>query len=58
MVLDHVAEQRPDWPLAELGDVLHAAGSDARFGTGALPDAVALARRAAELEARLLPEAA
>jgi hypothetical protein len=57
MVLDHVAEQRPDWPLAELGEVLHQLDRT-RFGTGAVPDAVALARRAAELEARLLPEAA
>jgi hypothetical protein len=29
-----------------------------RFGTGAPAEAVALARRAAELEPRLLPEAA
>jgi hypothetical protein len=57
MVLDHVAEQRPDWPLDELGDLLHQLDRT-RFGTGTLPDAVALARRAAELEARLIPEAA
>jgi hypothetical protein len=57
MVLDHVAEQRPDWPLDELGAVLHQLDRT-RFATGARPDAVALARRAAELEARLLPEAA
>jgi hypothetical protein len=41
-VLAHIAEQRPDWPLAELGDVLRQLDRT-RFGTGALPDAVALA---------------
>lgn len=56
-VLAHVAEQRPDWPVAELADLLRQLDR-ARFGTGPLPDAVALARRAAELEPRLLPEAA
>jgi hypothetical protein len=56
-VLAHVAQQRPDWPLTELGDVLRQLDRT-RFGTGAAPDAVALARRAAELEARLLPAAA
>jgi hypothetical protein len=56
-VLAHVAEQRPDWPVTELGDVLRQLDRT-RFGTGASPDALALARRAAELEARLLPEAA
>jgi hypothetical protein len=56
-VLDHVARQRPDWPVADLGLVLR--GLDqARFGTGALPDALQLARRAAELEPRLTREAA
>ena len=56
-VLAHVAQHRPDWPVAELGQVLREL-DQARFGVGALPDAMALARRAAELEPRLLPEAA
>jgi hypothetical protein len=56
-VVAHIAEQRPDWPVEELADVLRQLDRT-RFGTGALPDAVALARRAAELEPRLLPEAA
>jgi hypothetical protein len=56
-VLDHVARQRPDWPVAELGLVLR--GLDqARFGIGTLPDALQLARRAADLEPRLSREAA
>jgi hypothetical protein len=52
-----VAQERPDWPLAELGDVLREL-DQARFGTGALPDAMALAQRAADLEPRLMREAA
>jgi hypothetical protein len=52
-VLAHVAEQRPDWPSAELGDVLRAL-DEARFGNGALPDAMGLARWATELEPRLV----
>jgi len=56
-VIAHVAEQRPQWPVPELADVLRQLDRT-RFGTGALPDAVALARRALELEPRLLPEAA
>jgi hypothetical protein len=56
-VVAEVAQQRPQWPIQELTDVLRQLDRT-RFGTGALPDAVALARRAAELEPRLLPEAA
>ena len=56
-VIVHLAAQRPEWPVAELGDVPRRL-DEARFGTGTLPDAVALARHAAELEARLIPEAA
>ncbi len=56
-VLAHVAEQRPDWPSAELGDVLRAL-DEARFGNGTLPDAMGLARWAAELEPRLVRVAA
>ena len=56
-VVAQVAEQRPKWPVKELADVLRQLDRT-RFGTGTLPDAVALARRAAELEPRLLPEAA
>ena len=56
-VLAHVAEQRPDWPLTELADVLRSL-DEARFGTGALPDALGLARWAMELELRLVAAAA
>ena len=56
-VLATVARQRPDWPLTELGDVLRRL-DEARFGSGALPDAMGLARWAAELEPRLSQEAA
>ncbi len=56
-VLARVAEQRPDWPSDELADVLR--GLDvARFGLGSLPDAMGLARWAAELEPRLVQAAA
>jgi hypothetical protein len=56
-VIAHLAEHRPDWPVRELADVLRQLDRT-RFGTGAVPDAVALARRAADLEPRLLAEAA
>lgn len=56
-VIAHIAEHRPDWPVEELADLLRQLDR-ARFGTGALPDAVPLAHRAAEVEPRLLPEAA
>jgi hypothetical protein len=56
-VLARIAAQRPDWPLAELGEVLRAL-DQARFGDGALPDAMGLARWALELEPRLVSEAA
>jgi hypothetical protein len=56
-VVAQIAEQRPEWPVQELAEVLRQLDRT-RFGTGALPDAVALARRALELEPRLLPEAA
>ena len=56
-VVAHIAEQRPDWPVEDLADVLRQL-ERTRFGTGPLPDAVALARRALELEPRLLSEAA
>ena len=56
-VLAYVADQRPDWPAAELGKVLRAL-DEARFGNGTLPDAMGLARWAADLEPRLVREAA
>jgi hypothetical protein len=56
-VLLHVAAQRPDWPVAELAEVLRSLDR-ARFGAGAPPDVLVLARRAGELEPRLVPEAA
>ncbi len=56
-VLAHVAEQRPDWPLDELGDTIRALDR-ARFGTGPAPHVLDLARQATELESRLTPVAA
>jgi hypothetical protein len=56
-VLARIAEERPDWPLDELRGVLRAL-DQARFGNGTGPDALSLARRAMELEPRLVPEAA
>ncbi len=56
-LLEHVAAMRPDWPLAELGDVLRSL-DEARFGDLSFPDAVGLARWADELEPRLTAEAA
>ena len=56
-VFAQVAEHRPDWPVAELTAVLREL-DQARFGTGTLPDAMALAQRAAELEPRLVAGAA
>jgi hypothetical protein len=56
-LLAHLRATRPDWPLRELGDLLHALDR-ARFGTAAADDPVALSRRAAELEPRLRAEAA
>jgi hypothetical protein len=49
--------RRADWPLAELRDLLRAL-DEARFGPAAIPDAVALVRRAHEMAPRLAPEAA
>jgi hypothetical protein len=55
--LAYLSDHRPDWPVAELTEVLRQLDR-ARFGTAPLPDAVTLARRATELEPRLVPEAA
>lgn len=56
-VLARIAEARPEWPQAELGDLLRAL-DEARFGRADFPDAIGLARWAAELEPRLLRETA
>jgi hypothetical protein len=48
---------RPEWPLDELGDLLHSL-DEARFGSASFPDAIGLSRWALELEPRLLREAA
>ena len=48
---------RPDWPLAELGDLLRSL-DEARFGHTPFPDATGLARWADELAPRLVREAA
>lgn len=56
-VLAMLSAERPSWPLDELAEVLRAL-DQARFGAGTVPDAVELARRAADLEPRLVAEAA
>jgi hypothetical protein len=56
-VLARIAEELPQWPLDELSSLLRAL-DQARFGDGTGSDALSLARRAAELESRLVPEAA
>lgn len=56
-VLAHLAAERPEWPLGELGDLLRALDA-ARFGDGPPPDPMDLARRAAALEPRLVAVAA
>jgi hypothetical protein len=56
-LLAHLRATRPDWPLAELGDLLRSLDL-ARFGVGPVNDPVGLARWAAELEPRLRAEAA
>ncbi len=56
-VLSHVTESRADWPLAEMGDLLRSL-DEARFGGTTFPDAIGLARWAAEIEPKLGREAA
>ena len=56
-VLARIAAERPDWPIEELGELLQALDA-ARFGNGAAPDSMALAREAAQLESRLTQAAA
>jgi hypothetical protein len=47
-----LAEQRPQWPLAELEDLLRAL-DEARFAHGAKADALGMYRSAGELEGRI-----
>ncbi len=54
-LLAYLAANRPDWPLAEIGDLLRSL-DEARFGEATFPDAIGLARWALELEPRLRPE--
>jgi len=56
-LLAHLEAARPDWPLDELADLLHAL-DNARFGLTTSPDAVALSRSTIELRERLLRDAA
>jgi hypothetical protein len=56
-VLTRVAEERPQWPVDELSSVLRAL-DQARFGDATGPESLSLARRAMELEPRLMSEAA
>lgn len=54
-VLGEVSRARNDWPLAEMRDLLHSL-DEARFGRTTFPDAIGLARWAAELEPKLRQE--
>ena len=56
-LLSHLAAIRPDWPLAELGDILRGL-DEARFGVAPASDALALSRSSVAMRARLLGEAA
>ena len=56
-VLAEVAAARPQWPLDELGDLLHAL-DDARFGVSPSPDVLELSRSTLDLRERLLRSAA
>ena len=56
-VLATVASDAPGWPHGELGDLLRSL-DEARFGQTTFPDAIGLARWAAELEPRLAREPA
>jgi hypothetical protein len=51
-LLAHLAADRPEWPLAELAVLLRSL-DEARFGTGASPRVLELAKGAMELEPRL-----
>jgi hypothetical protein len=50
--LDRLERARPEWPRAELADLLRSL-DEARFGHTSFPDAIGLARWALELEPRL-----
>jgi hypothetical protein len=56
-VLSQLTEASNAWPLAEMGDLLRSL-DEARFGRTTFPDAIGLARWAAELEPKLRREAA
>jgi hypothetical protein len=56
-LLSDLAAVRPDWPLAELGDILRGL-DEARFGVAPASDALALSRSSVAMRARLLGEAA
>jgi hypothetical protein len=56
-LLSDLAAVRPDWPLAELGDILRGL-DEARFGIAPASDALALSRSSVAMRARLLGEAA
>jgi hypothetical protein len=56
-LLSELAAVRPDWPLAELGEILRGL-DEARFGATPAADALALSRSSVALRARLLGEAA
>jgi hypothetical protein len=51
-VVEQLRIDRPDWPLADAGKLLEAL-DEARFGSGAVANVLALARGAVELEPRL-----
>jgi hypothetical protein len=56
-LLSELAAARPDWPLAELGELLRAL-DDARFGQVGSADVLDLSRSSTEMQERLQREAA
>jgi hypothetical protein len=56
-LLSELAAVKPDWPLAELADILRGL-DEARFGVTPASDALELSRSSVALRARLLGEAA
>jgi hypothetical protein len=56
-LLSELAAVRPEWPLAELGDILRGL-DEARFGVSPASDSLELSRSSVKMRSRLLGEAA
>jgi hypothetical protein len=56
-LLSELAAVRPEWPLAELGDILRGL-DEARFGISPASDSLELSRSSVRMRSRLLGEAA